>query len=112
MAERASSEPIVDPGIQRDYEARLLAWLAGHKRYPGSARRSGHEGTIMLRFVIDADGRLRSYELLERSVYAGLNSAVERMVESAAPMPPVPAELRRGRAEFSFTVPVEFVIHP
>ena len=42
------------------YLRRLQTLLYRHREYPRSARFRGQEGTAVLRFVIDRDGRLRT----------------------------------------------------
>ena len=94
--------------IKTDYLARLAVWLDRHKRYPREARRRGQEGEITVRFSINDEGNLLSYELIEPSSYVALNNAVVKMLTSASPMPAVPPELRGGQTSFEYSIPVVF----
>jgi len=71
----------------------LRAHLSRYKRYPAEARRRGDEGTVTLRFKIDAQGRLLSYELVHRSGRTALDKATLQMIRRAEPLPPPPPEL-------------------
>lgn len=71
----------------------LRAHLSRYKRYPPESRRRGDEGTVTLRFKIDGQGRLLSYELVRRSGRTALDQATLQMIRRAEPLPPPPAEL-------------------
>ncbi|ACO77292.1 TonB protein [Azotobacter vinelandii CA] len=71
----------------------LRAHLSRYKRYPPESRRRGDEGTVTLRFKIDGQGRLLSYELVARSGRIALDQATLQMIRRAEPLPPPPAEL-------------------
>lgn len=94
--------------IKLKYQTKLAAWLAKHKRYPKLAKRRKQEGVVKVKFQIDAQGKLLSHQLLERSSYDSLNKEVERMLKRASPMPPIPAALRTERELYTYTIPVRF----
>ena len=90
------------------YITLLARWLERHKRYPTIARRRNQEGEVVVKFVIDVEGRLLRQTLVQSSNHASLDTAASKMLERASPMPPVPAELRNGKTEFEYTIPVHF----
>ncbi len=92
----------------QDYVALLHAWLAKHRDYPRTARMRRQEGVVMLYFAIDRDGHLLRYRIERSSGFDLLDQAAEAMIQRAAPLPPVPAELFRER--FEVVVPVRFTI--
>lgn len=94
--------------LRLEYLSQLSAWLEKHKKYPAIARRRQQEGTITVKFVITEQGRLLRHQLLSSSRHASLNKAVEKMLLNASPMPSIPAELRNGKTEFEYTIPVHF----
>ncbi|MEM8844238.1 MAG: TonB family protein [Pseudomonadota bacterium] len=94
--------------IRNEYLARLNLWLSKHKRYPAIARKRKQEDTVKVSFVIDANGRLLSYQLEEASKFASLNKAVVNLLQSASPMPKVPQAIRDGQSEFEYTIPIEY----
>lgn len=94
--------------IKADYLAKLSMWLNQHKRYPAVARRRGQEGEITVRFSINAEGKLLSHEIVSPARHASLNAAVVKMLNTASPMPAIPAELRNGKTKFEYTIPVLF----
>lgn len=82
------------------WQSRLLAHLNRHKRYPDDARRRGQEGVVRLRFVVDGQGKVLSFELAGKSGSASLDRATLQMIRRAQPLPAPPAELLRdGRLE-------------
>jgi periplasmic protein TonB len=96
------------PGASPDYMARLRAWLEKHKRYPRSARLRRQEGTAMLSFVIDREGRVMEYSIRESSGHRILDEEVAAMIERAQPLPGFPDDLQRSRLEL--VVPVQFFL--
>ena len=75
------------------WQGDLLRHLAKFKRYPEDARRRGMQGTSRLRFVVDAEGRVLSYEIAGGSGSASLDRATLEMIRRAQPLPKPPAEL-------------------
>ena len=96
--------------LKRSYESQLLAWLERHKKYPNIARRRSQQGTVVLEFTINAEGKLLSHKIIQASAHPALNSAVVKMIRLASPMPSIPEELRENRMKFTYTIPVHFVL--
>jgi len=96
------------PGASPDYMARLRAWLEKHKRYPRRARLRRQEGTAMLSFVVDREGRVVEYSIRESSGHRILDEEVAAMIERAQPLPGFPDDLQRSRLEL--VVPVQFLL--
>lgn len=95
-----------NPGAEANYYAALSAWLERHKEYPSRAQRRHSEGIAYLQFVVAQDGKVLRYQIKRSSGNRILDEAVERMIEKANPVPPIPPELGRDRIEI--VVPVEF----
>lgn len=82
------------------WQSRLLAHLNRYKRYPEDARRRGQQGVVKLRFVVDGQGQVLSFELAGESGSASLDRATLQMIRRAQPLPPPPPELlQNGRLE-------------
>lgn len=71
-------------------EARLHADLARHFDYPALARLRGWEGSVMVAFDVESDGRLQKIHVARSSGFAVLDSSalhslrrVERIIEAA-----------------------------
>tara|TARA_R110002110_G_scaffold86743_6_gene226324 strand:+ start:12451 stop:13215 length:765 start_codon:yes stop_codon:yes gene_type:complete len=92
--------------VEADFLAAVGDWLARHKQYPPAARRRQIEGVGLLRFVIRRDGHVLSYGLDKGTGSRILDTEIERMIERAAPLPPMPPELEGARREF--TIPIRF----
>lgn len=82
-----------NPDAKPSWEADLLRHLAKFKRYPDDARRRGLVGTVKLKFVVDAQGNVLSYEIVGESGSASLDRATLEMIRKAQPLPPPPKEL-------------------
>lgn len=75
------------------WQGTLLAHLAKYKKYPHSAQARGKEGLNRLRFVVDGEGNVLSFELVNRSGNADLDRATLEMIRRAQPLPKPPADM-------------------
>ena len=96
-----SAQPAPGPSPQQlaakaSWEGTLLAHLQKYKKYPPGAQARGKEGLNRLRFVVDADGNVLSYELVGRSGNADLDRATLDMIRRAQPLPKPPTEMLKG----------------
>jgi len=94
------------PGADADYLATLLAWLEKHKEYPREAQRRRQQGTAILYFELDRQGRVLNYRIKTSSGFAELDREVEAMIRRAEPLPPMPADMTQAKLELQ--VPVQF----
>ncbi|MCU1727239.1 TonB family protein [Pseudomonas sp. 7P_10.2_Bac1] len=93
-----SAAPAPGPSPQQlaakaSWEGTLLAHLGKYKKYPPAAQSRGKEGLNRLRFVVDAEGKVLSYELVGRSGNADLDRATLEMIRRAQPLPKPPPEM-------------------
>ena len=93
-----SAAPVPGPSAQQlaakaSWEGALLAHLGKYKKYPAAAQSRGKEGLNRLRFVVDAQGKVLSYELVGRSGNADLDRATLEMIRRAQPLPKPPADM-------------------
>ncbi len=86
-------------------------YLAGVRRriaesifYPRRARLSHLEGEVKVSFLIGAEGRLESFQVVEASPHTIFNRAARTILEKAAPFPPPGPEII-GR---EITIPIKF----
>lgn len=93
---------------EKDYYSELGAWLAKHKKYPRRARLRKQEGTAVLYFVVDRDGRVLEYLVEESSGHRLLDKEVAAMLKRAEPLPKIPDIMHQAKLEI--TVPVEFFL--
>ncbi|TWG98313.1 protein TonB [Mesorhizobium sp. J18] len=101
-ASRASA-PRVSPAR---WQSKVVAWLNRHKRYPRSARSRGEEGTVQVRFTINASGTVTSVRITRSSGNAALDEAAVDMVRRASPVPAPPPQI--AQSSMSLSVPVSF----
>lgn len=95
-------------GDTQDYTATLLAWLEQHKEYPRTARNRRQQGTVMLYFVLDRQGRVSASRIEQSSGYQTLDAEALKMLERAQPLPAIPDAMPNETLEL--VVPVQFFL--
>ncbi|HWU54515.1 MAG TPA: energy transducer TonB [Rhizomicrobium sp.] len=94
-------------GETRDsYLGRLLAQLNRFKQYPRAARQAHIEGVVMLHFVMDADGKVQSFEIAKSSGRPVLDAEALALIQRAQPLPALPPDFPTRTLDA--VVPVEF----
>jgi protein TonB len=94
-------------GETRDsYLGRLLAQLNRFKQYPRAARQAHIEGVVMLHFVMDAEGKVQSFEIAKSSGRPVLDAEALALIQRAQPLPALPADFPTRTLDA--VVPVEF----
>lgn len=85
------------------WQARLLAHLERHKRYPHEARLRREDGVVHLGFRIDESGLVTAARIVRSSGHQSLDDEVLRMIHRASPVPAPPDGTSRN-----LTVPIRF----
>ena len=93
-----SAQPAPGPSpaqlaAKASWQSTLLGHLAKYKKYPPGAQARGKEGLNRLRFVVDGEGKVLSFELVGRSGNADLDRATLEMIRRAQPLPKPPADM-------------------
>lgn len=96
------------------YASYMNDWVAkvervGNLNYPDAARRQGISGNLMLQVSINADGSVRTIRLLRSSGHKVLDDAAVRIVQLAAPYPPLPQDIRKDTDILHITRTWEFI---
>lgn len=89
------------------YLSTLYAHLAANKRYPRSAQQAHVEGTALLRFSMNRQGKVLAFRLERGSGHAVLDSEVLEMIERAQPLPAPPADMPDP---LELVIPVQFSV--
>jgi len=89
------------------YRDLLLAHIARYRRYPEDARRDRLQGTTLVRFLLDREGRVLDLWIDSSSGHGPLDREAAAAVRRAEPLPPIPAALPE---RIDITVPIEFKI--
>ena len=94
-------------GETRDsYLGRLLAQLNRFKQYPRAARQARIEGVVMLHFVMDADGKVQSFEIAKSSGRPVLDAEALALIQRAQPLPALPPDFPTRTLDA--VVPIQF----
>lgn len=97
-------------GETRDsFLGRLLAQLNRFKQYPRAARQARIEGVVMLHFVMDAQGRVQSFEIAKSSGRPVLDAEALALIQRAQPLPALPADFPGSTLDA--IVPIEFSLN-
>ncbi|MEQ9297259.1 MAG: energy transducer TonB [Cyclobacteriaceae bacterium] len=93
-------EPI--GGMQAFYK-----YVADEMEYPAIAKRTGVQGKVYLRFVVDTDGSIANVEVL-KGIGAGCDEEAVRVVENAPKW--IPGKQRGRAVKVYMTLPMIFVL--
>ena len=85
----------------------LSTFMQSQMRYPKVALKDSIQGSVLLRFVVESDGRISSPEVIESSNELFEQEAIRLLLESA---PWVPATVNRKGVRTLYEVPVYFVL--
>jgi protein TonB len=93
-------------GIENGFAALIREKIASAKTYPASSRQAGHEGKVLVAFVLSKDGHVLDASIQRTSSHEKLDDAALEAVKKASPFPPIPEKLRRE--SMSFKLPISF----
>ena len=83
----------------------FATWVAMHVKYPKSAKEAGIEGTVMVHFVIDTNGKISKAHVHE-SIHPALDEEAVRVIMKSPKWKPAKKDGKPVRV--SFTMPVAF----
>lgn len=106
MAEEPVMPSAARQALREDYFARLRAYIERYKRYPRRALIRREEGTVLLRFTLDRQGRVLSQEIARSSGHSDLDHEARGILERASPLPEIPAAI--GAEQLEIEIPVSF----
>jgi protein TonB len=92
-----------NPDLAAHYRAMLSGWFESHKRYPNSARDAAEQGNAVIRFRVDASGRVLSFGLSKSTGYPDLDRSIDAMMQSAT-LPAFPPGLTLSYLDVSVTL--------
>ncbi|MGY2443200.1 energy transducer TonB family protein [Pseudomonas sp. SDO52101_S400] len=109
-----SAQPAPGPSpaqlaAKASWQSTLLAHLQKYKDYPDNARLRNKTGTNRLRFVVDGEGNVLSFELVDSSGNADLDRATLKMIRRAQPLPKPPADMMKN-GPIELTAPFLYTI--
>ena len=106
---RAITPPAISGADRKAFATTLFGHLNRYKRYPASARMRRQEGVVSLRFTMDRQGHVLSFEIAKSSGSDALDRETLELIKRAEPLPAIPAAFRRDTLDL--VVPVEFFLH-
>lgn len=89
------------------YKRELIRSIKKHQVYPRKALEDNAQGSVVLKVIIDKNGKPKHISTIERAKSVHLNRATVRMVKKASPLPPIPAEFKMDEFEFEVFIVYE-----
>ena len=102
-----SATPGSDPKAriqEADYFALVSAHLNRKKRYPVEAKKARLQGVVTIRFTVDRDGNVSNVSIRRSSGHDLLDSATLELLQRVAPLPHMPASMRRDSVTLSLPI--------
>lgn len=96
--------------VMRAYLGSLKKQLEKGKNYPSTARRLKQEGTVRVRFTIQADGKVENVEISESSRYSALDKSALEAVEKMGRFQPIPEIL--NKKSWRIEIPIQYKLNP
>lgn len=93
------------------WQAKLYSHLATFKCYPKEAKQLKQEGTAVVNFVLDENGKVLTAEVTRSSGVASLDTATIAMIQRASPMPKPPAKLLDKDGKLLATIPISYTLN-
>jgi len=84
--------PVIADDVQ-DWRKKLARKIAKKHIYPRSALSREIEGKARVKIVIDREGAITSYEIIQPSGESILDKAIPKMMKKLTPLPPPPPDL-------------------
>lgn len=88
------------------YVRELRRQLERKKSYPLAAKRMGHQGRVVVRFVLERSGQVKSAQIVQASSSKFLNQAAEDLIRRLDGLEPFPVQLTKS--EWAFQVPIDY----
>jgi protein TonB len=89
------------------YLSALYAHLEQYKRYPRPLQAARVQGTVLLRFTMNHEGRVSAHGIVRASGHAALDEEAESMIDRAQPLPKPPADMPDP---IDMTIPIQFAV--
>ena len=89
---------------EADYFSLISAHLNRKKRYPAEAKKAMQQGIVTVRFTVDRDGNVSGVSIKRTSGHALLDQATIELVQRVAPLPRMPASMKRDTITLSLPI--------
>ncbi|WP_315708134.1 energy transducer TonB [Brenneria uluponensis] len=111
QAPQVGAESNNSTAMKQSWQSIILARLQRAKRYPGYALHMKQQDTVMVRFVIDRDGKVLDSSIVKSQGYASLDREALQLLERVSPLPKPPSSaFDRDSDRMELVVPISFVI--
>ncbi|MDB5382452.1 MAG: hypothetical protein JWO26_2084, partial [Rhodospirillales bacterium] len=94
---------VTGANLGADWRAAFMEWLRRNGRFPREAAMNGEDGTNIVRFEVDRDGRVQSVRLTSRSGSQWLDIASTALLRDRI-IPPFPPGTESNNATIDLTI--------
>ena len=95
--------------VEALYKKELREALNAVRKYPRSSHKMGHQGRVLVSFVIERSGLIQNIKLVSRSKYSRLNKAGLKAVKNLYKFKPFPPQLKKE--SMHLTQPFNFTLN-
>lgn len=92
--------------LEERYTIELRQLIEKNKTYPLIAKKLGHQGRVLVRFVLNASGEVQKSEIISGASSEVLNKAALDLIVKISGLKPFPEELSKSTWEFE--IPIEY----
>ena len=92
--------------LKAAYKTRLRQLIAVNKRYPKRAKRRGKQGTVLVSFIVFANGVIKNIKIAKSSGYSILDNAALKTVDKVSGKLPFTKGI--NKTQWFFTLPVVY----
>lgn len=100
--------PSVNAGEIKDWQKKIVRLVAKKQVYPRAAMRKELEGRAKVSVVIDRNGEIQKFDLLQSTGHKVLDREVPKLMGRISPLPAPPSSL--SDAQLTFVLPLSWVI--
>lgn len=100
--------PSVNASEIKDWQKKIVRLVAKKQVYPRAAMRKELEGRAKVSVVIDRNGEIQKFDLLQSTGHKVLDREVPKLMGRLSPLPVPPASL--SDAQLTFVLPLSWVI--
>jgi len=86
-------------------QSTMLKYIYKHLKYPNFAKETGVEGTVILSFVVDKNGKMTHLEII-RDIGGGCGSAAAKVMKGLEDW--VPGKHNKQAVNVKYTIPIKF----
>lgn len=90
--------------VKNEYAGLIQTLIVRNRIYPAEAQRARMEGTVAIRFLLMADGKVKKLAIAQGSGHDILDRAAKETIRRSSPFPPIPAAFKTDRIDMTLNL--------